>query len=783
MTYIDAHHDRDRDLVLVTERVNGKRIIKELPPVYEFFYADERGSEVATTGERLKRVNCRRHKDFKKELRVMGTRKTFEADHNIIFKTLKKNYANADPAKLNVAFFDIEVDFDLAKGYSTTDDPFNPVTAVSVYCTWLDRLFTLVVRPETLTDEEAQEIVSEFPDTMLCTETELLLMFQDLIEDADVISGWNSEAYDVPYMINRTIRVLNKQATLGWCLWGMQPIRGKTKDNFGRENLSFTLKGRLHIDYLDLFKKHTPAQMPSYKLDYVGEAVVNENKVKYQGSLYQLYREDFKKFIEYNRQDTLLLHKIDQKLKYLDLANQLATTNGVLISSTMGTVAWVDQSIINAAHSRGLRVPTKHSEEEIEAKAAGAWVAEPRLGLQEWIGLVDINSLYPSCIRMLNMSPDTIVGQIRSTYTEKYLENKIISENLIFSVKGVKKKDYTAAWNGLFGTLEYNMVMDKTSDELTVDFMDGTVQVMTAEEWYHTIFQPDSNINISANGTIFRTDKEGLIPGLLTQWYRERQEMQFTKKLWGELKYGISEESNLIDEMHRQIPGEYRKLHNGKWCSVDEEYTSNQIEFWDKRQLVRKIQLNSLYGCLLNGSSKFHDRRMGQSVTLTGRCITKHMASKINEIIAGTYDHEGDALIYGDTDSVVGDTRVRSNMFNVGEMPPGQFTPEAVDEGTIEELFDMCDFNEDANGNQKAVVPSYADTLSYDSKAGQPTRRKIKNIHRHKVTKPKWKLVTESGKEVTMTDDHSLVVVRNGKLIEVKPSEVDPLIDQVVSLP
>ena len=80
----------------------------------------------------------------------------------------------------------------------------------------------------------------------------------------------------------------------------------------------------------------------------------------------------------------------------------------------------------------------------------------------------------------------------------------------------------------------------------------------------------------------------------------------------------------------------------------------NEIEkaFWDKRQLVKKINLNSLYGALLNPGCRFFDIRIGQSVTLTGRCITKHMAAKTNEIVAGKYDHSGESIIYGDTDSV-----------------------------------------------------------------------------------------------------------------------------------
>lgn len=550
MSWVDAFFEREKDKITISERINGERFTRELSPAYEFYYKDQNGSFIATTGERCSKFVCKNGAEFRSELKNMGDRKTFEADHNVVFKTLKRNFQNPKPADLHVAFLDIEVDFDLIKGYSTPEDPFNPVTAISVYCQWLEELFTLVIAPETLTDEEAQKITDEFPNTLLCkNEKELLMLSQDLIEDADVVSGWNSTGYDIPYMINRTIRLLGKSSVTGWCLWGKHPVKRKY-EQFGKERSTYDLVGRLHLDYLDLYKKHTPKTQESYKLDFIGEQEVGEKKVEYEGTLYQLYREDFKKFIEYNRQDTLLLDKLDKKLKFIDLANQIAVQNWVLMPSTMGTVAWVDQAIINEAHSRSMVVPTKIRDAMVSTSAAGAWVADPVEGLHDWIGAVDINSLYPSCIRFLNMSPETILAQIRDDYTSVYLEEKIERENLYVSVKGVRQKNYTEAWNGLFGTLEYNMVMQKTGDELILDFADGSSTVLTAAEVYEMVFSPNSGMNISGNGTIFRTDRDGLIPGLLARWYAERASM---KTLAGELKNIATDGLELSEEMIDEV--------------------------------------------------------------------------------------------------------------------------------------------------------------------------------------------------------------------------------------
>ena len=158
----------------------------------------------------------------------------------------------------------------------------------------------------------------------------------------------------------------------------------------------------------------------SYSLDAIGEMEVGERKTQYEGTLDQLYNKDFKTFIQYNRQDTMLMVKIHNKLKFLDLANALAHENTVLLPTVMGSVAMIEMAIMNEAHERGLVVPDKKRKEgeSDEQQAAGAYVATPKRGIHEWVGAVDINSLYPSAIRALNMAPETIVGQVRQTLTK-----------------------------------------------------------------------------------------------------------------------------------------------------------------------------------------------------------------------------------------------------------------------------------------------------------------------------------------------------------------------------
>ena len=603
MSYVDALFDREHDRIHVVERRDGERRYQEYPAQYVFYYDDPRGKFRSIFGNSVGRFSSRNNKEFRKELRIQSGKQIYESDINPVFRCFEDNYKGQDAPKLHTAFFDIEVAFDAERGFSPVHDPFNPITAISVYLDWLDQLVTLAVPPKHLSWDTAQELVSEFDNTILFErEEDMIKTFLDLIDDADVLSGWNSEGYDIPYTVNRCTRVLSKDDTRKFCLWGQLPKK-RMFERFGAENETYDLIGRVHMDYMQLYRKYTYEERHSYSLDAIGEYELDERKTQFEGTLDQLYNQHFRKFIEYNRQDTALLAKLDKKLKFLDLANTLAHENTVLLQTTMGAVAVTEQAIINEAHERGMVVPNRKERVDSEdTQAAGAYVAYPKKGVHEYIGSIDINSLYPSTIRALNMGPETIVGQLRPTATDRMIRERMESG-----------QSFAAAWEGLFATLEYTAVMEQHRGmEITVDWANGEETVMSGAEIWSMIFDSNQPWVLSANGTIFTFEREAVIPGLLKRWYAERKQMQAKLK----------ECENKEDE-----------------------------EYWDKRQLVKKINLNSLYGAILNPGCRFFDKRIGQSTTLTGRSIARHMDAYVNECITGVYDHVGETIIYGDTDS------------------------------------------------------------------------------------------------------------------------------------
>lgn len=572
--YIDAVHNVRKGEVSVVERLpDGTRSFTDYPAEYTFYFSHPSGQHTSIYGDACKQFTTSDNRRFKKELmnkeretdrNGQPKHKIFESDINPIFRCLSTYYKDCEAPVPNIGFFDIETGFCHERGYAPATDPFNPVTAVSIYLSQAKRCVTLVLKPDSLGFEEAHNIATSFEDTILFDdEAAMLEAFLDVIDDTDILTGWNSTLFDIPYMVNRIRRLLGEKALTRLCLWNRQPMK-RMIPRYGRDHESWDLVGRVHLDYLELYQKHNPKQMLSYRLDFIGEIEVGENKVAYTGTLDELYNKDFYKFIDYSRQDVFLLVKIDDKKKFIGLANQIAHVNGVLFKTTMGSVTLVEQAIINEMHSMGLVVPCRKNLEEEEhvefeyedddgeaierekGPVVGAYVAKPKTGLHEHIGCVDINSLYPSAIRALNISPETIVGQLEPSYTKAEIKNRLNG--------GAKRSE---AWDGLFSSLEFEMMMNQTDDKLTLKFDDGTEMTKTAKQIYEYIFNPKNKLCITANGTVFSTAKMGIIPQLLAKWYSQRQQMQGMKKLYGSLTGdGIELPEGLAASVDEMLSGE-----------------------------------------------------------------------------------------------------------------------------------------------------------------------------------------------------------------------------------
>lgn len=596
-SYISAIHDWDTDQILAWERPvqGGPRQMKVHPAPRYFYVPDADGERLTITGERVTKLVFGTEDEFKEGIKK--NRKRFESDIRPLARALMDIYYGRATPVINYAFLDIEVDYSSKIGWSSPENPYAPINAITIYKSWEGEYVTYAVPPkgwkddgtfqQKIKDMWAEHKLGFVPNVTLCAnERELLLYMLGEIEDADVLSGWNSEFFDIPYIIKRLERVLGKRGVQGMSFKGAPAPKETTVKRFGNDTIVYRLSGRSHLDYLDLFKKFTFEGRVSYSLGNIAAEELDIPKLDYDGTLEQLYHRDFVHFVTYNARDVEVLVKLDLKFKLMQLVNQMAHENTVPFEAVLGTVRYVETGIINRAHNTHNLVCTdKVIPNEKNAKVEGAIVMTPLAGLHQWLGSVDITSLYPSVIRALNMSVETFIGQfVRPGESDPWdMTEQLYGED---------------AWNGI------NL---KDSNKWRAETVLGEL-IMTGAEWH--AFIRECGYALSAFGTIFDQSKPGMVADTLTFWFSERKRLQAEKKKYAKLAK---------EEKDPEKKAEYLR----------------QEEHYDLLQLTKKIQLNSTYGALLNEAFRFGRREIGASVTGTGRQISIHMGQTIGGLITG----------------------------------------------------------------------------------------------------------------------------------------------------
>ena len=244
-------------------------------------------------------------------------------------------------------------------------------------------------------------------------EIDLLLKFLDYwsMPSAypDVITGWNVKFFDIPYLVNRINRVLGLESVKKFSPWGMVDHRKVNKR--GQEATTYNLAGIQTLDYLDLFQKfgYTYGAQESYKLDHIAKVVLGEKKLSYEesGSLKNLYKDDFQKYIDYNMKDVELVDRLEDKMGLITLAMTVAYKGGVNYTDTFGTTA-IWESIIYRKLNWQRTAPLVHADEMLKERFEGGYVKSPQVGMHDWVVSFDLNSLYPNIIVQWNMSPETL---------------------------------------------------------------------------------------------------------------------------------------------------------------------------------------------------------------------------------------------------------------------------------------------------------------------------------------------------------------------------------------
>ena len=297
--YVAAWMDYRQQKVVVIERdiETGEKFTTLANPPYYFYVPDEEGEHESIFGDRLTRVNCENQQEFEYLVRNCPVR--FESDIKPLTRVLMDDYYGRPTPPVHFAFFDIEVDYKQAIGFAGPTNPYAPINANTIYKSWTKEYITLAVPPPGWNDSEFMDKIHAAwkehklgfePNIILCMdELELLEKTLDHIQDADIISGWNSEFYDVPYVCERIRLLMGEKALSSLEHPGCRPPRKEMVNHFGNEEPIYKFSGRSHLDYRQLFEKFTFEGRTSYALANIANEELDIPKLDYEGTLEQLY--------------------------------------------------------------------------------------------------------------------------------------------------------------------------------------------------------------------------------------------------------------------------------------------------------------------------------------------------------------------------------------------------------------------------------------------------------------------------------------------------------------
>jgi len=378
MAYQNIGYHKKTNLIHVWDDQEGYQAFEFKPYGY---LPDPSGEYQALDGTRLKRVNSN----------LKDNSKSYESDLNEEVRTLIDLYYDSDTVSTGHRdfFFDIESARD-EQGYGTTQDVRTKITSIA-YHDKLNKDRRVLVLDERKVIKDHLIESSNYTIEIFDTESELLTRFLNLFNKIQptVITGWNTDGYDIPYLIGRCKKVLGAQS----------------------------IKKLSPVGIVDYNPKFTYTELPNYRLDTVAKKELGRGKVEYEGDLQHLFETDIHKFVEYNMTDVDLVYELDEKLQLLGLARTICHKGHVPYEDVYHASKYLDGAAIVDLKRNGFVAPNKQFrfvEDEEDESLAGAYVMPPVPGLYNWIYDLDLTSLYPSIIMTLNISPETKIGVINN---------------------------------------------------------------------------------------------------------------------------------------------------------------------------------------------------------------------------------------------------------------------------------------------------------------------------------------------------------------------------------
>lgn len=503
-----VYNTRERCVHLFTWDAEGNRVKYDLDFTPYIFLEHKQGEYESIYKTKLKKKEFSDQFERNKFIKESNIKKIYEnipAAQQFLIDNYWQTNTEDDFSKydLKIMFIDIET-FSNKGTFPDIQDPQDVINLITCYDTFKKRYVTFGLKPF-----DASQITDKNVKYIHCKSEEILLKsfikYWEM-DYPDVVSGWNSNGFDIPYLVNRISNVLNVDWQKRLSPIGRLYEKKAKRVKYNEPQIQIVIEGIACVDYMILYQKFKLDKQESYKLDYISEVELNEQKLEYEGQLWELSINDWKTFVEYNIKDVELLVRLDNKLRYMKTLRFLANIGLTNLDKAIDTLPIMNGALAVQARKRNQCIPTFVRPLKTE-KNPGAYVRVPKIGFSENIVSFDANSLYPSVMISLNLSPETKIGR----YEE------IDGLVRIYHING-------------------------NTYEFTKERFDRYIQ--------------EDEVCFTKAGFLFSQKKKGIVPEYLDWLYAERKKMQ---KLFKECKRKLETDTSLTEQEKEQLTEEQNR--------------------------------------------------------------------------------------------------------------------------------------------------------------------------------------------------------------------------------
>ena len=479
-----VYNNKSKSIHLWTWDASGNRVFQELDYSPYLYLESKSGDSKSIYGTTLKKREFNTLWDRNKFVKESGIKRIFE---NLppYQQFLVDNFyhCNGDDDftqhPLKVMFLDIECPGIVGGPFPEPELAENVIDLLTVYDTFSKKYTAFGLKKFESTRKDVKYYHCK-------SEEDLLKRFIGFFSSdyPDVLCGYNSANFDIPYLVNRITFQLGKEWADELSPIGRIYEKINQEGKFGQPSKEYVIEGISCVDYYVMYKKFAMEPLESYKLDYVAEVELDENKVEYEGSLAELCIKDWDTYVEYNLKDVEILVKLDDKLRYIELLRFLSYLGLCGMEQAIKTLPLVNGAVAIRARHRGEKIPT-FIRPQIHDKIPGAYVAVPKVGFAENIVSFDANSLYPSVMISGNMSPETKVGSVEKigdNYHIKHVSGRTFELSRDNYLKYIKEEQLSKSEADILFTQRKKGIMPEFLDFLYSKRKEMKVKMIEAKK-------------------------------------------------------------------------------------------------------------------------------------------------------------------------------------------------------------------------------------------------------------------------------------------------------------